>query len=186
MDIRTYEHENYGKLRLFCKDGFYWFIGKDAAIMLGFKNPSDALSKYVDTNDKSLTKVDGKTMTVINGCGLYSLITSSKSEDAQNIRRWISDDVLGDMLKRDMPEQGDIQTTEILETSEVDVKTQLYLLIVKYKIAKQMLKLWDSTGVAPKYQAIGLNRHYDNIMLPYDVLDALNDLTDLTALPDEE
>ena len=186
MDIRTYEHENYGNLRLFCKDGFYWFIGKDAATILGFKNPSDALSKYVDTDDKSLTKVDGKTMTVINGCGLYSLITSSKSEDAQNIRRWISDDVLGDMLKRDMPEQGDIQTTEILETSEVDVKTQLYLLIVKYKIAKQMLKLWDSTGVAPKYQAIGLNRHYDNIMLPDDVLDALNDLTDLTALPDEE
>ena len=141
MDIRTYEHENYGKLRLFCKDGFYWFIGKDAATMLGFKNPSDALSKYVDTNDKSLTKVDGKTMTVINGCGLYSLITSSKSEDAQNIRRWISGDVLGDMLKRDMPEQEDIQTTEILETSEVDLKTQLYLLIVKYKIAKQMLKL---------------------------------------------
>ena len=40
MDIRTYEHENYGKLRLFCKDGFYWFIGKDAATMLGYKNPS--------------------------------------------------------------------------------------------------------------------------------------------------
>ena len=177
MDIITYEHENYGKLRLFCKDGFYWFIGKDAATMLGFKNPSDALSKYVDTDDKSLTKVDGKTMTVINGCGLYSLITSSKSEDAQNIRRWISGDVLGDMLKRDMPEQGDIQTTEILETSEVDVKTQLYLLIVKYKIAKQMLKLWDSTGVAPKYQAIGLNRHYDTITIPDDVL---------YALPDEE
>ena len=177
MDIRTYEHENYGKLRLFCKDGFYWFIGKDAATMLGFKNPSDALSKYVDTDDKSLTKVDGKTMTAINGCGLYSLITSSKSEDAQNIRRWISGDVLGDMLKRDMPEQEDIQTTEILETSEVDLKTQLYLLIVKYKIAKQMLKLWDRAGVAPKYQAIGLNRHYDTITIPDDVL---------YALPDEE
>ena len=177
MDIITYEHENYGKLRLFCKDGFYWFIGKDAATMLGFKNPSDALSKYVDTDDKSLTKVDGKTMTVINGCGLYSLITSSKSEDAQNIRRWISGDVLGDMLKRDMPEQEDIQTTEILETSEVDLKTQLYLLIVKYKIAKQMLKLWDRAGVAPKYQAIGLNRHYDTITIPDDVL---------YALPDEE
>ena len=37
MDIRTYEHENYGKLRLFCKDGFYWFIGKDAATMLGLQ-----------------------------------------------------------------------------------------------------------------------------------------------------
>ena len=177
MKIKTYEHENYGKLRLFCKDGFYWFIGKDVAAMLGYKNPSDALSKHINYEDKCLTRVGGKTMTAINGCGLYSLIASSKSENAQDIRRWISGDVLGDMLKRDMPEQGDIQPTEILETSEVDLKTQLYLLIVKYKIAKQMLKLWDRAGVAPKYQAIGLNRHYDTITIPDDVL---------YALPDEE
>ena len=175
MKIKTYEHENYGKLRLFCKDGFYWFIGKDVAAMLGYKNPSDALSKYVDTDDKSLTKVDGKTMTVINGCGLYSLITSSKSEDAQDIRRWISGDVIGDMYKRDITEQGDVQTTEMLETSDDDVKIQLYLLIVKYKIAKQMMKLWDRAGVSLKYQAVGLNRHYDTITLPDDVLYALLD-----------
>ena len=71
MDIRTYDHEKYGTIRIFCKEGFYWFIGKDAATMLGFKNPSDALSKYVDPDDQSLTKVGGKTMAAINGCGLY-------------------------------------------------------------------------------------------------------------------
>ena len=74
MDIRTFDHEKYGTIRIFCKEGFYWFIGKDAATLLGFKNPGDALSKYVDPDDKSLTKVGGKTMTAINGCGLYSLI----------------------------------------------------------------------------------------------------------------
>ena len=179
MDIRTYEHENYGKLRLFCKDGFYWFIGKDAATMLGYKNPSDALSKHVNYEDKCLTRVGGKTMTAINGCGLYSLIASSKSENAQDIRRWITGDVISDMLKRDITEQGENQgeelPSEILEAPEVDVKTQLYTLTVKYKIAKQMTKLWDRAGVAPKYQAIGLNRHYDTITIPDDVLDALPD-----------
>ena len=48
-------------------------------------------------------------------------------------------------------------------------------LTIKYKIAKQMTKLWDRAGVAPKYQAIGLNRHYDTITIPDDVLDALPD-----------
>ena len=158
MEIRTYEHEKYGTIRIFCKKGFYWFIGKDAATMLGFKNPSDALSKYVDPDDKSLTKVDGKTMTAINGCGLYSLIASSKSENAQDIRRWITGDVMRDMHKRDIAEQGEV-----------------YTLTVKYKIAKQMTKLWDRAGVAPKYQAVGLNRHYDTIAIPDDVLDALPD-----------
>ena len=186
MDIRTYDHEKYGTIRIFCKEGFYWFIGKDAATMLGFKNPSDALSKYVDPDDKSLTKVDGKTMTAINGCGLYSLIASSKSENAQDIRRWITEVVVVDMHKCDIAEQGKELPSEILEAPEVDAKTQLYTLTVKYKIAKQMTKLWDRAGVAPKYQAVGLNRHYDNLVLPDVALDALTDLTALTALPDEE
>ena len=190
MDIRTYEHENYGKLRLFCKDGFYWFIGKDAATMLDYKNPSDALSKHVNYEDKCLTRVGGKTMTAINGCGLYSLIASSKSENAQDIRRWITRDVICDMHKCDDAEQaenrGKEMPSEILEAPEVDAKTQLYTLTIKYKIAKQMTKLWDRAGVAPKYQAVGLNRHYDNIMLPDAALDDLADLTDLNGLPDEE
>ena len=181
MDIRTYEHENYGKLRLFCKDGFYWFIGKDAATMRDYKNPSDALSKYVDPDDQSLTKVGGKTMAAINGCGLYSLIASSKSDNAQDIRRWKTEVVICDMHKRDITEQGEKQgenrgkelPSEILEAPEVDAKTQLYTLTVKYKIAKQMTKLWDRAGVAPKYQAVGLNRHYDTIAIPEDVLDNL-------------
>ena len=49
------------------------------------------------------------------------------------------------------------------------------MLTIKYKIAKQMTKLWDRAGVAPKYQAVGLNRHYDTITIPDDVLDALPD-----------
>ena len=179
MDIRTYEHENYGKLRLFCKDGFYWFIGKDVAIMLGYKNPSDALSKHVNYEDKCLTKVGGKTMAAINGCGLYSLIASSKSDNAQDIRRWITEVVVVDMHKCDDAEQaenrGEELPSEILEAPEVDAKTQLYTLTIKYKIAKQMTKLWDRAGVAPKYQAVGLNRHYDTIAIPDDVLDALPD-----------
>ena len=187
MDIRTYEHENYGKLRLFCKDGFYWFIGKDAATMLGYKNPSDALSKHVNYEDKCLTRVGGKTMTAINGCGLYSLIASSKSENAQDIRRWITGDVICDMhkcdVKHELRGQGEKQAenrgeelpSEILEAPEVDAKTQLYMLTIKYKIAKQMTKLWDRAGIAPKYQAIGLNRHYDTIAIPDDVLDSLPD-----------
>ena len=184
MDIRTYDHEKYGTIRIFCKEGFYWFIGKDAATMLGFKNPSDALSKYVDPDDQSLTKVGGKTMAAINGCGLYSLIASSKSDNAQDIRRWITEVVVVDMHKCDDAEQAENRgkelPSEILEAPEVDAKTQLYTLTVKYKIAKQMTKLWDRAGVAPKYQAVGLNRHYDTIAIPDDVLDAL------TALPDEE
>ena len=179
MEMKTYEHETFGKLRTFIKDGSFWFVGKDAATMLGFKNPSDALSKYVDPDDKSLTKVDGKTMTEINGCGLYSLIASSKSENAQDIRRWITEVVVVDMHKCDDAEQaenrGEELPSEILESTEVDAKTQLYTLTIKYKIAKQMTKLWDRAGVVPEYQAIGLNRHYDKITIPDDVLDALPD-----------
>ena len=125
------------------------------------------------------SKTRVKTMAAINGCGLYSLIASSKSDNAQDIRRWITEVVVVDMHKCDDAEQAENRgkelPSEILEAPEVDAKTQLYTLTVKYKIAKQMTKLWDRAGVAPKYQAVGLNRHYDTIAIPDDVLDALPD-----------
>ena len=92
---------------------------------------------------------------------------------------WSNKKLVKEIFK-DIKEQGEEMPSEILEAPEVDAKTQLYTLTIKYKIAKQMTKLWDRAGVAPKYQAVGLNRHYDTITIPDDVLDAL------TALPDEE
>lgn len=67
-------------------EGEPWFVGKDIATILGYKNVRDALAKHVDPDDKGGSQIATpsgiQTMTVINESGLYSLILSSKQPNA--------------------------------------------------------------------------------------------------------
>ncbi|WP_084162888.1 Bro-N domain-containing protein [Prevotella sp. RM4] len=71
-----------------------FFVGKDVASALGYKNPSNALQAHVDSEDKTsyLIQVSGsnyKTNTLfINESGLYSLVLSSKLPQATDDMIW--------------------------------------------------------------------------------------------------
>lgn len=77
-----------------------YFVGKDVAEILGYKDVSSAVSKNVDLEDKTtlLIQQDGSNYksrtTVINESGLYSLIFSSKLESAKRFKRWVTSEVL--------------------------------------------------------------------------------------------
>ena len=87
---------NVGKPRSWCIrvidiDGTPYFVGKDVATILGYKNPEREVRKYVDDEDKRVTKMvtppsGYQNVTVINECGLYSLILSSKLPKAKVFR----------------------------------------------------------------------------------------------------
>ena len=59
-----------------------WFVGKDVAQVLGYKDTVNALKSHVDSEDKAgwqiTTQFGTKETTIINESGLYSLILSSK------------------------------------------------------------------------------------------------------------
>lgn len=63
-------------------DGQPWFVGKDVAEPLGYKDIKKAVRMHVEEEDKGgadLSTPGGKQKTVIiNESGLYSLIMSSK------------------------------------------------------------------------------------------------------------
>lgn len=77
-----------------------WFVGKDAASILGYSNTRDALNKHVDSEDKNTVAIhDGITrgnpnQVVINESGLYSLILSSKMPNAKKFKHWVTSEVL--------------------------------------------------------------------------------------------
>ena len=75
-----------------------YFVGKDVAEILGYKNSRKALKDHVDDEDKGVTKCNtlgGKqNLTVINESGLYSLIISSKLPSAKQFKRWVTSEVL--------------------------------------------------------------------------------------------
>ena len=62
-----------------------------------------ALNKHVDSEDKGVAKCDtlgGKQkFVIINESGLYSLILSSKLEQAKTFKRWVTSEVLPQIAK---------------------------------------------------------------------------------------
>lgn len=93
-----FNHPEFGNLRCIEIDGEPWFVGKDVAMALGYKNPRQGIVTNVDETDKGVHSVDTPSgvqkMTIINESGLYSLILSSKLESAKRFKHWVTSEVL--------------------------------------------------------------------------------------------
>ena len=97
--LRTFNHEMFGQVRTMTNDrGETFFVGKDVAEALGYKNTADAIIKHVDKEDRSTIAIRDSAYetraVVINESGLYSLILSSKLEQAKMFKRWVTSEVL--------------------------------------------------------------------------------------------
>ena len=98
MKNQIFKSKEFGQIRTCMMDGETYFVGRDVASALGYKNSMDALMRHVDEEDKAIVKHDtlqGKQQhTAINESGLYSLILSSKLESAKRFKRWVTSEVL--------------------------------------------------------------------------------------------
>ena len=97
--LRTFNHEMFGQVRTMTNErGETFFVGKDVAEALGYKNTADAIIKHVDKEDRSTIAIRDSAYetraVVINESGLYSLILSSKLEQAKAFKRWVTSEVL--------------------------------------------------------------------------------------------
>lgn len=102
-EIRTFENEQFGSIRTKMIDGEPWFVAKDVALALGYKNFRDAIKKHVDDEDKGVAKCDSlggmQSLATINESGLYSLILSSKLPSAKDFKYWVTKEVLPSIRK---------------------------------------------------------------------------------------
>lgn len=100
--IKVFEHEKFGKVRTVLIDGEPWFVGKDVALCLAYRNPQKAIRDHVDDEDKTVNKsftVNGTAVILINESGMYSLVLGSKKPEAKDFKRWITSDVLPSIRK---------------------------------------------------------------------------------------
>ena len=98
-EITIFHSREFGDMRTLLKNGEPWFVGKDVAEILGYKDTVNALKAHVDVEDKTgwriTTPSRGKqTVTAINESGLYSLILSSKLPGAKRFKHWVTSEVL--------------------------------------------------------------------------------------------
>lgn len=102
-ELQIFNNEEFGDIRTMNIDGEPWFVGKDVAEALGYKNTRQALSTNVMDEDKGVHSVDtpsgAQQMTIINESGLYALIFGSKLESAKRFKRWVTSEVLPSIRK---------------------------------------------------------------------------------------
>lgn len=102
-ELQVFKSEEFGTVRTIERNGEPWFVGKDVAAALGYKDPTKAARERVDEEDRGVAKIDTPSgeqeMTVINESGLYSLVLSSKLPSAKKFKRWVTSEVLPSIRK---------------------------------------------------------------------------------------
>ena len=101
--IEIFKNNELGEVRTLFIDDEAWFVAKDVAVALGYKDPLKAIRDHIYDDEKGVTKMDtpgGKQdVMILNESGLYNLIFSSKLETAQNFRKWVTHEVLPSIRK---------------------------------------------------------------------------------------
>lgn len=84
-------------VRMIMRGNVPWWVGVDAARMLGIANTRQALGLLEDY-EKGVYIVDSlggpQEMTIINESGMYSLILRSRKPTAKAFKRWLTTEVL--------------------------------------------------------------------------------------------
>ena len=101
-ELQVFNNEEFGQVRTVTINDEPWFVGKEVAEILGYKNTKDALASHVDQEDKTVIQrsenatfeIPPRGLTIINESGLYSLILSSKMPKAKRFKRWVTSEIL--------------------------------------------------------------------------------------------
>lgn len=109
-ELQIFKNEEFGEVRTVTINNEPWFVGKDIATALGYKNTKDALATHVEDCDKimgsqnatpSIKDSMGREQfpTWINESGLYAFIFGSKLESAKRFKHWVTSEVLPTIRK---------------------------------------------------------------------------------------
>ena len=108
LNTLVFSNDEFGNIRTAVLDNNPWFVGKDVAECLEYKNTKDALARHVDAEDKQvipkvanhdLRKCTNRGLTFINESGLYALIFGSKLDKAKEFKHWVTSEVLPQIRK---------------------------------------------------------------------------------------
>ena len=131
QNLEVFENEEFGPVRATTINNEPWFIGKDVAEILGYKD------------------IGTKGAVVINESGLYSLILSSKLPNAKKFKRWVTSDVLPSIRKTG----GYIPHDENMSDDEIMARA----LLVAQKTIEEKSKLLNQAQVTIQTQSDVIN-----------------------------
>ena len=132
-ELQVFKNQEFGSVRTLVINSEPWFVGKDVAEALGYKNTKDALAKHVDSEDKEILKSQNATLenipnrgvTVVNESGLYSLVLSSKLPSAKKFKRWVTSEVLPALRKTGQYQVKELSGSELMARALIEAQNVL-------------------------------------------------------------
>ncbi|MBR5582977.1 MAG: hypothetical protein IKW21_00445 [Lachnospiraceae bacterium] len=125
-ELQIFEHEKLGKIRTTIIDDEPWFVGKDVASALHYRNPSKAITDHVHEDDKlnneMLSSLGQRGGWLINESGMYSLIFGSKLDKAKEFKHWVTSEVLPTLRKTGHYSMSSPSREEYLKVAQMVVK----------------------------------------------------------------
>lgn len=127
-EVQLFNFENH-EVRSLLINSEPWFVGKDVADVLGYKNTKDALAKHVDAEDKLGSQIatsgQNRNMVIINESGLYSLVLSSKLPSAKKFKRWVTSEVLPALRKTGQYQVKELSGSELMAKALIEAQSVL-------------------------------------------------------------
>jgi len=126
MNEMIITNAEFGSIRIEMRNGEPWFVGSSIAKVLKYQNQQKAIRDHVDAEDKLTEQIvlagQRREVTLINESGLYSLILSSKMEEAKRFKHWITSEVLPAIRKTGGYQQTAPQGKELLALAVLEAQ----------------------------------------------------------------
>lgn len=177
-ELKVFENQDFGKVRVIEKDGNPLFCGKDIATALGYADTVNAIKQHCRGVVKHhLTDKLGRRQTVnfIPEGDVYRLITHSQLPAAEDFERWVFDEVLPTIRKTG---------SYSLEDESRKLRARAMALNAANRSARMLIDAYDSAGIQPSYKVLALTDLYRNEGLklptpPLEVDEATYDFTEM-------
>ena len=193
-NLQIFENPDFGQVRMVMIEDNPYFVGKDVAEILGYKNPNEAIQDHVDNEDKFLRSSMGSEMLklfssvkdiqnkfgrqdnwFINESGVYALVFSSKLPKAKEFKRWVTSEVLPAIRKH-----GAYMTEQTVEKAlnSPDFLIQLATNLKKEQEARQEA---EAKNFKLEHEVVGLNEKISELKPKADYVDRILKSTSLVT-----
>ncbi|CAK1250955.1 BRO family protein [Fructobacillus fructosus] len=135
-----------------------WFVGRDVAKTLGYKDVTNAMKTHVEDDEKMgwqiTTPSRGKQNVIaINESGVYSLIFGSKLDSAKRFKKWVTSEVLPSIRKTgsySVQPMDDFDKIALIAQGTTKLKEQVHGIETKVDtyIENQVITATDSNAIA--------------------------------------
>lgn len=141
-ELKIFENEAFGKVRVIERNNEPWFVGKDVAEALGYSQPAKAIREHVKDTHKGVSEMDTpggrQQIIIIDEAGLYSLVLRSKLPAAEAFQEWVVAEVIPSIRKT-----GSYSVNQDMKAKEVEAR----LNNSRARVASTFLKVAQMTDL---------------------------------------